>query len=372
MRDESEAGTSPSPDIGGIRLNKDVLNRKKVLESLLGVEKSDLPDLDSSLIQSIVSEVFRQAAASSESEKREWPIVNVLHLRSWVLRKVRGILLGDDGVVEEVVMNVLDGRKGPSMVFMGDFISLPSGYYVGAPTRAIPISDDTCVLVSGKPSTHFRRANLHVRINGLSRWIVGIETESLPSRNLCLQARDSYLERSIAISDPQTFLEVLARSGLKSEWSMLPGSEVYLGPVVDRYHFHWGTSSPGVSTPIGLVKIVRLQREFSMFDHFMRIENRSGTYRVPLDPRHCTRVLLAYDALTRSPRKATLAVRDSAIILGLDFPPPAAEMRWIYALGGAFLGLSGSRIKWRFPEVVKPRIEEMLRDMWLNLDVGGS
>ena len=372
MENEIETDVIIPAESPKITLNRRVRNLNIVFfEGLSGVERKRLPDMETSLFNFIVSEAFRLAAADFGLDKPGWSVMNVHYLRSWALSKIRGILVGDDNVIGDAVMSVFDGVRGPNMVFLGDFIRLPRGYYAHAPTRVIQIRDGIYALISSEPSAAFRRRNLQIQINGLGRWIVDIDPESLMAKDISFQTKESYLGYSVPIHDPQTFMEDLATHGLKSEWTMLPGSEMYLGPVADRYNFLWGGSSTGVDTSIGRVKIVRLPREFSRYDYFLRIDDRSGAHRIQLDPKESKRALLAYDALANSPRKAVFAKRDSAVILELDFSPPAAETRWMCILGGAWLGSSGSRIRWIFPETVMLQVEEMLRDMWLKLDVRG-
>jgi hypothetical protein len=371
MQDELETYTTEPSNRGEIRLNKNLERPDDVLEGLLGVERRMMPEQGAPLLDALVSEAYRLAAAEFGIGQTGWQVAHVMYLRNWVLSKVAGIFVGDEGTLEEVVSTTLLGGPRPGMVFMGDFIQLPQGYYVSAPARAIKINDDMSVLVSGVPTSAFRRQNLQIRITGLGRWVVGSDCQSLTSKNICCQTKESYLNYTCPISSPEDYLEYIMKSGLKGKWTMSPGSEMYLGPVSGRYDFFWGTSSGGVETAFGRVNVVRQRREFSGFDYFLRIDDPQGIHRIQIDRRQIKRVLLACDALGRNPRKAVLAIGKSNLEMELDFSPPAAETRWIYALGGTWLGSVGPRIKWTFPSVVRPQVEEMLKELWLRLDARG-
>jgi hypothetical protein len=368
MRNETEERTSAPTENVEIGLNRSISKLDSTLEGLVGVEKRMLPDVEVSIVDSILSESLRLAAADFRPVGTGWQVMSVHYLKSWAFSKIKGVLSGDENVVDQAIMNALNGERGPNMVFLGDFISLPRGYYSAAPTRAIPICRETYALTSGMPNWAFRKLNLNVRVNGLGRWIVDVDSEDLLAKNINIQSRDNYIGRSAPIYDPETFMTYLVSHGTRSDWTMSRGSEAYLGPVPGRYDFTWGASTSGVDTAVGRVKIVRLPLEFGGYDYFLRVDDSSGTHRIQLNRKDVRRALLAYDALARSPRTAIIAERDSSVVLELDFPPPFSETRWMCALGAAWLGSLGFRIRFGFSGMLKAQVEELARDMWLKPD----
>jgi len=359
---------NPGESVGINRRFKDM---SEFLAKFLGVQKSYQPDSETALIEAIIAEAFRIAASQQRAQGGDWPTCSVLSLRSWVLNKIKGIIIGGSESLGDITMQILNGRLGPSLVFIGDFVALPSGYYVPAPTRAMPITDDTFILISGEPTTNLLNNGLSVRIHGVARWIVEADPDEFAAHNIRIQQKSKYFDNIGLRMDALKFLEMCSRSGAEREWTSTPASEFYLGPVAGRVDFVWGASSPGIETPFGRIRLARSPREYSRFDYALRIDKGSSISRTSLDPTNYKRALLAYDSLAGNQRKAVIARRGSELFLELDFSPPAAETRWIHALGGTWLGLQGSHLGWKLPGVVEPLIEETVRGMWLKLDRRG-
>ncbi len=338
----------------------------------IGLPSERLPRERDLLAQSLVAEALRFGIFSRAPDSSSWPRAHILALRNWVIRKFRSVFARVGLKVEEFVSEVLSDSLGPSLENLGDFISLPDGYYSPAPTRVLPIESDNWIVVSGRPSKEFLDAGFQLKIHGSTRWITDSSRDRFDSVGIPVQARESYVGDIWSIAEPTRFLYDCFDSGLARLWIAEAGSQAYVGRVGGRRGFEWGSQAAKAATARGDFSVWKSPREFDRFDYLLRFDSKSVSRGVLLPRSLTTHALLAIDASIHQAREAAIETGDTMAILGLDFYPPAPQMRWIYAMGGVFHGFSGSRYQWRLPKAATGQVVEFLRAMWLEVRSTGA
>ncbi len=99
----------------------------------------------------------------------------------------------------------------------------------------------------------------------------------------------------------------------------------------------------------------------------MRLIRKNETVCIPLESSKLA--LLAYDALSLRPRVATVQREGDYAILSIDFPPMASQVRWIYAIGGQWLGSKQGRIHWQIPTDALESTISLFKTAWVQFKV---
>jgi len=336
-----------------------------------GLPVQHLPQERELLAQALMAEALRLAMYSKTENRGDWPRIHVLALRRWAIRKLRDVFMSSGLKAEEYLNQVLYEAAGPNLENIGDFIALSNGYYSPAPTRVVQVDQQSWLLVSGRPAKDFLSAGVEIRVHGAARWIVECARDNLNSLGIPEQTRESYIGDTWSTLEPTRFLYECVDSGVVRNWVVEAGSQAYVGPTKGRRGFQWGSPGLTVATRRGAFSLWKSPREFDHFDYFLRVDSGTASQGVLLSRPLAVRALLALDAATQRQRQALIGVIDTGVVLGLDFYPPAPEMRWIHAMGGVFRGSVGPRLQWRFPSTMSQQVTNLLRSMWIDAKLVG-
>jgi len=345
-----------------------LLNLNAFALEFFGLPRESLPPDGSLLAQALVAEALRLAMYSKTTESNTWPTAHVLALRNWVVRKLRTVLLKEGAKPKEYLDQVLHETVGPSLENLGDFIPLSNGYYTAAPTRVVQVDSEDWLLVSGRPTKDFLAAGLRLLIHGTARWIIECPRDRVDSLAIPVQDRESYVGRAWNTGEPARFLYDCVDSGTSRAWIPEAGSQAYLGPIKGRGGFQWGDAGVRAPTPRGTFSVWRSPREFERFDYFLKVDSGTFSRALLLPWPSAIRAMLALDGALNRPRQAQVQIGKAESILALDFHPPAPEMRWFHAMGGAFRGYAGRWFRWRFPPAATQQVASLLESMWLDVN----
>jgi len=346
----------------------------EVVSDLAGVPRPELQISEEMRKVTAVAEALRVAASQIPLAESRWRISHVMSLRSWVIRKLRGLPCWADSPLDSLVLAVLSEGRGPSLEFLGDFLSLKSGYYAPSPSRAVPIAGRTFLLVSGVPSRDFVKAGLTVKLHGPSRWLVDCSDGDLVAGGIDVQTRLSYLGELWSVQSPASFLADLLNLIPVGDWRMESSSEAYLGHRSGTFGFdsEWGSMGARLSTGQGLLDIWRSPRAFAGYDFFLRMRSKSRIEIRKLPPTLVKRTLLAFEAALGANRKAHIEREDTNLTVSLDFGPPASMMRWIHALGGVWKGPKSNGVQWELGMSMRPELVQMLKVFWIAFPEAGG
>jgi hypothetical protein len=161
--------------------------------SFIGIPEQWLPSDRSNLADALMAEAVRVRFSVEQHFDNPWGLVHILSLKNWTKRKLRGVLpeLLDDS--NNHINRILYEGPGPNLEFIGDTISLGSGYYAKTPTRVVPINNATYLLLSGFPTEVFEKLGFTVTLNGLVRWLIDADSSQLDSCGIPTQEKRSYL-----------------------------------------------------------------------------------------------------------------------------------------------------------------------------------
>ncbi len=324
---------------------------------------------EADLQSSLVAEAIRLALDSVPRTEAGWAKMHTLALRSWVTRKLRSVVprLENPGPDEpDLFMEVLRG-KGANMVFLGDVIELSNGYYSPAPTRRVPIDGEYSVLVSGLPTRYFAQASLKLIVAGPGRRLRHSEALTSGGPRIPIQDRHSYTGLQSGVFD-QAALEGVIASEAQQAWTPDRSWSCYRGNT-GRYDFDWGQEDEHVATPLGFLSLWQVPSEFGSDRKYRLRIRRGGTdHMVSIPKRLFRHVCLVLDLWADNPRVVSVVHGEDGATFAVNFSPPAAQVRWLHALGAAWLGGEGGKIRWRVPDESAQSAIDMFRELPLKVE----
>lgn len=321
-----------------------------VAADFIGLSEENLPSDTERLQTALIGEAIRLCLADKAEDSTEtYPRAHVTGIHHWITHKLAAIVGDSDDEDEDWFREVLDDGDGPTLTFQGDIIKLSQGYYASGPTRVIPVSEGTYILVSGLPSEYFVKKGLDVELRGLSRAIVDATDADLQAYDLRIQSQEAYVGQAVSEYD-QAYLSDFIKGSELSEWQAGDDWEAFVGS--QGFGMAWGEDPLEIT--IGndsRVSIWREPIEYGMDEYHLRVIEDSEVAGLRVPRGQFKPFSLVIEAVGETPRSVEiLETPDSdAVQLASSFSPPRAQYRWLAAIGADFRGFENNRIHWIIP-----------------------
>lgn len=321
-----------------------------VAADFIGLPEEQMPSDTERLQTALIGEAIRLCLADKADDSAEsYPRAHVTGIHHWITHKLAAIVGDSDAEDVDWFREVLDEGDGPTLTFQGDVIKLSQGYYASGPTRVIPVSEGTNILVSGLPTEYFVDKGLDVELRGLSRAIVDATESELQAHDLRIQSQEAYVGQAVSEYN-QSYLSDFIEGSELSEWQGGDDWKAFAGSR--GFGLAWGDDPLEIT--VGEDTRVSLWREpveYGMDEYHLRvIETSEGAgLRVPRG--EFKPFCLVIEAVAASPRTVEiLETPDTdAVQLSSNFSPPRAQYRWLAAIGADFRGFENNRIHWIIP-----------------------
>lgn len=328
------------------------------------------PRTEAELRATVVAETVRVGLCRllHESPTRK---VHQNQLRSWVRRKLEGVipdLFADErGNYRDLL---LDGRGG-NLGFTGDILQLPNGYLYPAPTRAIPLSDNAFVLASGFPTAAFPGLREKILFTALARRIEGASREEVRSAGVRFQTVESYLASSGSIESSQGILkEVMARQ--PQSWPGTAGWQCYRGNNPSQYGFQFGDDARATRFAERDVSLWWEPVTMAFGHYWLRATRRREDVVYSVSPREWKRVAMAIDALFGGQREALGARMPTGTTIRLNFSPAENIYRWFQVSGVRWMGRKKAHDEWEIPTQAYPRTKALIENAGVKMRILGE
>ncbi|MFA5860315.1 MAG: hypothetical protein WDA16_01335 [Candidatus Thermoplasmatota archaeon] len=293
-------------------------------------------------------------------------------LRNWVRRKLEGVIpdlfTDERGNYRDLL---LDGRGG-NLGFTGDVLTLPDGYLYPAPTRAIPIADNTYVLASGFPSTAFQDLRDRLVFTALARRIEGVTKPELQALGIRIQSIESYLASSGANESRDGILaDVLKRP--RQPWVGTASWQCYRGNNPSAYGFPFTEESRTARYGQHDVSLWWEPITLSYGHYWLRAtRSRREDHAHQVSPREWKRVALALDVVSGGQREAIGTKGPLGVTLRLNFSPAENVYRWFQVSGVRWLGRRKAQDEWEIPLPALEPIRKLLDQAGVRIRVLGE
>lgn len=338
------------------------------------VSEDQLPESDEEIQDALIAEAIRFGVREKASRgDGDWPRVHTISLRHWVVHKLSALFddpqegkdREEDG---DWFRKVLKEGKGPTMTFVGDLMELSGGFYTPGRTRAIMITDEESVLVSGSPTAAFVERGLDIEVCGVTRLIRNTSRDELERVDIPVQSRESYLGLEDSDSFNRSFIRETVNTRGVEQWAPGPEWEAYIGNV--GYQFEWGESALEVTSGDGdaLISLWREDPKYGSREYWLRMRPKSDDDKglmVSLPRGLFKKVALALDHLEGRSRRVEFSPVEEAIRVSCDFSPPREQTRWLHAIGARFEGFEQGRIHWR----IRPSHRKSVKEVFAPLAV---
>lgn len=352
-----------------MQMQLDMNNLNAFATRFTGIAQDGLSSSRTLLVDCLIAEAIRYAVHDPQLNPDDRSSVHILSVKNWVYRKLRGILPELSNIDRDDIERILRSEQGACLEFLGDILFLGEGRCAPSPTRAIKIADNKYLLISGKPSLCFLSLGLKVSTFGISRYIINTNDEIIKESKISLQSKESYTTSKI-MGSPEDFLLFCLKYGTKEQTNALAGTESYIGHISGQYGFSYGHSTTGISLRDYRIRIFRRVESTGRIEYWLRRDSSKGAEVVSIPVESSKQALLAYDALSQKARIATIQRKDNNAIISINFPPPAFTIRWIYAMGGQWLGSKQGRIQWQIPTDALESTTSLFKSTWVQIREG--
>lgn len=322
----------------------------EVASAFFKISRSDLPTDKQVLKEGLVAEAIRFSLATSEADENGWQTRHIHSLRSWVGRKLRALIpeVVSPSAAEDMFMKTLRDGVGADLLFLGDIIELGNGYYAPSPTRVVVITEEISLLVSGLPTSLFVQEGLGVCVGGISRTIQASAATLRSEFNIPIQDRASYIGLRRAKGLNEASFEAFVQGERRRSWTEAGNWTCYQGNR-GGYGFNWGHRLHTISSPFGLLSLWKATEEFGITEHWLRIKHQNKDEMVRIPRPLLRQLLLLLDRWEDTPRDVIFLESEQGAVIKTQFPPPAAQTRWIHAVGGRWIGSKDGWIRWSVP-----------------------
>lgn len=319
---------------------------QSVATGFIGVDSDSLPEETERLKTALVGEAIRLCLTNKAVDSTEsYPRAHVRGIQHWIEHKLKAIVGASDDPETGWLRDVLDEGDGPTLTFQGDVIKLSHGYYAIGPTRAIPVSDSTAVLVSGLPTEYFLEKGLNVQLRGLSRVVRNISKSELRDHNIRIQSRENYIGAEVSEYDEKYLDDFISRSEL-TEWQGNNDWESFAGE--SGFGFTWDDEPMKVK--IGSDRNVSIWREPVEYgrDEFHLQIDSDDLVGLRLPNSKYKQFCLLLEAMVGSARTIEIleTPEDEVVQLRCSFSPPRSQFRWLTAIGADWRGFENNQIQW--------------------------
>jgi hypothetical protein len=339
----------------------------EIASAFFEIPEAELPTDTQVLQEGLIAEAVRLSLAASKANEKGWKTRHVLSLRTWVRRKLRALIpeVESPSSESDVFLQTLREGRGANLVFLGDVIELANGYYAPAPTRVVPITDDVSLLVSGLPTGLFARQGLNIRVTGISRAIRASAASLQSEFNIPIQDRATYIGLMGSEGFDERTLGAFLQSEERQSWAEAGDWSCYQGNRRSYGFDHWGSRDYAVSSPFGLLSLWKASEGFGAPEYWLRIRHQGDDEIIRMPRQLLRQSLLLLDQWGKSPREVLFLESPLSTVIKTQFPPPAAQMRWIHAVGGRWMGSKDNWIRWEIP----PDTVESTMDVFDKLPV---
>lgn len=341
----------------------------KFISKFIGVSEDKLPIKEEQLIDSIASEGVRLSLFQSIDDRNDLKPIHIMQVKNWAIRKSRSLLnyFGVDAVSK--ISEVIDSEDRPNMTFVGDIIKLSNGYIVPSLPKYLKIDSEHSLLISGFPTYSFVEISLPIFVNGISRSIISETLSEKQKQNLFELDRNDFLDKTDFEKEPREFLKFLITNNEREKWVPNKYEKGYLGNI-GSYGFLFGSNPIKVSLDEGLLTFWKTEFEYNNIYRLKLDTKTSIEYSITIPNLSFKRVCLAMDNLFTNRRRAILSQNKEEVKLTLDFVPPAAEMRLIYALGGIWQTEGHGKYSWIFSSRFLDEVRLIPNELWIKIEGG--
>ena len=339
----------------------------KYVSRFIGVSEDKLPSKEELLIDSIASEGVRLSLFQSIDNRSDLTPIHIIQVKNWAIRKSRSLLeyFGVDATSK--ISEVIDSENRPNMTFLGDIVKLPKGYIVPSLSKYVTIDSEHSLLISGFPTHSLFEIGIPVFVNGISRSMNSETFKEKHKQYFFELDRNDYLDKSDFETDPKIFLEFLISNNEREKWVPNKYETGYLGNT-GGYDFLFGRNPIKVGVDEGSLTFWKTEFEHNKI-YRLKFETRNSTeFSITIPNYFFKKVCLAMDSLFNYRRKAILSKDHDEVKLSLNFVPPAAEMRLIYALGGIWKTEGHGKISWTFPSRFLDEVRGISNELWIKIE----
>lgn len=333
----------------------------------MGISENKLPSKEEQLIDSIASEGVRLSLFQSMDDRTELKPIHIIQVKNWAIRKTRSLLdfFGVDVVPK--ISEVIDSENRPNMTFLGDIVKLSKGYIVPSLPKYVKIDSDHSLLISGFPTHSLVEIGLPVFVNGISRSILSETFNETQKQYLFELDRSDYLEKTDFEKEPKEFLEFLISNNDREKWVPNRFESGYLGNTGSD-QFLFGRNPIKIRLDEGIITFWKTEFEYNNIYRLKLETKTSMEYSITIPNFFFKRVCLAMDSFFANRRKAILSHNKEEVKLTLDFVPPAAEMRLIYALGGIWKTEGHGKYSWIFSSRFSDEVRGVPNELWIKIE----
>jgi hypothetical protein len=321
--------------------------------------ETNLPEDQQSFQEGLIAEAIRISLTECQVDDEGWRTRHIVSLRNWVRRKLRALIpkLDSPSSEDDIFLQVLREGEGGNLLFLGDVLELAKGNYAPSPTRIIPITEDSSLLISGRPTAPFVRQGLEIHVTGISRTIRASSSAINSEYGVPIQDRAKYVATMGYESFSEEILIAFIEREEKQNWAQAGNWVCYRGNR-GKYGFEYSDYYQSVSSPIGYVSIWKTTQGLEATEYWLRIKHQGEDEMVRIPNPIVKHLCLLLDKWADIPRRVVVSEVDSNTIIKTQFPPPEAQIRWIHAVGGRWLGSERHWIRWQIqPETKESTVE---------------
>ena len=333
----------------------------------MGLSKHKLPNKEEQLIDSIASEGVRLSLFQLLDDRTEIKPIHIMQVKNWAIRKTRSLLdyFGVDAASK--ISEVIDSENRPNMTFLGDIVKLSKGYIIPSLPKYVKIDSDHSLLISGFPTYSLAEIDLPVFVNGISRSIISGTLNQKQKQYIFELNRNDYLDKADFEKEPKEFLEFMLSNNDREKWVPNKFESGYLGNTGNN-QFIFGRNPIKVNLEEGIITFWKTEFEYNNLYRLKLETKTSMEYSITISNLFFKRVCLAMDSFFANRRKAILNINKEEVKLTLDFVPPSAEMRLIYALGGIWKTEEHGKYSWIFSSRFVDEVKVIPNELWIKIE----
>ncbi len=342
---------------------------KKFISRFIGISEDKLPRNEEQLIDSIASEGVRLSLFQSVENRNTLKPIHIMQVKNWAIRKTRSFLDYFNVNAVSKISEVIECEGKQNMVFLKDIVKLSHGYIIPSLTKYVKINSSHSLLISGFPTFSFVDIGLPVFVNGISRSIIPGTIEESQSQYIFELDINDYLEKNNFENEPEEFLEFLVANSESENWVYSQYDYGYLG-YNKSGEFMFGKNPIKVALGDRILTFWRTTFE-NNHTYRLKLETRSSReLSIPIPNTFYKRVCLAMDSISNIRRSAILSINQEEAKFTMDFSPPAAEMRLIYALGGIWKKEGNKSFSFTFSSSFLDEVKGILNGLWIEIERG--
>jgi len=332
------------------------MNKEKKLRlfssKFFGIKKNHVPDQQDELKNALIAESIRLAIWNSKRQEKGWPIIHINSLRNWVTRKLGAIMHlfnGKPTTEDDWFFDILKGKKGPNIVFLGEVIELSKGYYTLSPSRIVKGNDSSEILISGYPTSYFSNTSIEIKPVGVTRILLNNSIDDSSKFDIPIVSK----ERFVGLDKNQKFDKEIILNFIENNtcipWEPREGWVSYEGKTFG-YGFTWGENPQKIVIDGKEISLWKEENEYSINEYWLKVSDEKEKM-IKIPSRLYKQICLLIDSLNQRKRIVkTKRISEKKVQISFNFDPPAFLFRWIYATGGVCKGYNVDRLIFEIPK----------------------